>query len=317
MISKAQLKISVIVCSYGRVGILKKAIQSLLVQTLDKNLYEIIIVDNFSSPKLDLLVVTFRKSYKLPLIDLVVEKKQGLGYARNKGVEHAQGQYIAFLDDDAQADKKWLETALGCFKTVDSKPVAVGGPIFPIYKGSKPSWFKDRYEIRNWGEEPRFLKKGETFSGSNMILDKDIVNKFAGFDTQVGMKGELLSLGEETSLFTKIWQNTKNVNLFYYQPKLIVYHLVTSKKMTVSYQLKRSFAAGQSFYQQSRTNNILTYTINLIKYFIGFFAIGVFAIFSFFQHKRWQNWAVEELSPVFYSLGFLSKVFRLNISLKR
>ena len=128
---------------------------------------------------------------------------------------------IAFLDDDARAEPDWLEQALRLFERVEPSPFAVGGPIEPFYLAPKPDWFKDEYEIRSWGDEPRFLRTGETFSGSNMIFTKTALRVHGGFSDRFGMKGERLSVGEETVLFDEIWRGSPDAPL-YYSPELVV-----------------------------------------------------------------------------------------------
>ena len=133
---------------------------------------------------------------------------------------------MAFLDDDAFADTHWLESALNLFKNVEPAPSVLGGPIYPFYNSIKSSWFKDEYESRNWGEEPRFLRTYESFSGSNMIFRKDVIEKCHGLDVRAGMKGNLISLGEETALFNKIWKNYGDITKMFYSPILIVFHTI-------------------------------------------------------------------------------------------
>src|SRR3989338_11158164 len=102
------IKISVIICTYNNVKCLKQAILSLVDQTLDKNLYEILVVDNNSSYETVLQVKSLQHK-SLAEVRLIKELKQGLGYARNKGLKSAKGEYVAFIDDDAKADEYWLE----------------------------------------------------------------------------------------------------------------------------------------------------------------------------------------------------------------
>jgi glycosyltransferase involved in cell wall biosynthesis len=193
-------QLSVVVCTYNRADMLSTALESLVQQTLDKRLYEVIVVDNASSDATPEVLRGLRARYGEWNIVLAREDRLGLGYARNAGVREARGAYVAFMDDDAWADKDWLKLALGCFEYVKPTPFVVGGPILPFYDSPRPAWFKDEYEIRTWGQKPRFLRQGESFSGSNIIFNKDIIETYGGFDVQVGMKGYHLSVGVETNL---------------------------------------------------------------------------------------------------------------------
>jgi glucosyl-dolichyl phosphate glucuronosyltransferase len=309
--------VSVVICTFNRAELLKNAIESILDQSLPKKDYEIIIVDNNSHDEtLDLLrEIQYRISE--PEIKIVTEAKQGLGFARNTGVKNAHGKYVAFMDDDAIADREWLETAVHLFNNVKPPPLAMGGPILPFYNSIKPSWFKDDYESRTWGDKSRFLKPFESFSGSNMIFRKEIIDKSRGFDVQVGMKGDYISVGEETALFDNIWSNYGDSIPMFYSPHVIVFHLVEQYKMTVAYQLKRSFAAGQSFYVVNMPKNFrkkLRLIVGLMKS-IGKF--GGLSLVGLFTHHNIENWAVEMLSPIISNIGMLGSCFGICLSVKQ
>lgn len=305
-------EISIVICTYNRKDFLKEIIKDLVNQMLDKSWYEIIIVDNGSTDGTLQLVKRLQQKYKKPRLVLLQEKKLGLGFARNCGVKKARGKYVAFLDDDAKTSNNWLVCALDIFKDVKPEPKVVGGSIYPFYLSSKPQWFKDKYETRLWGKRARFLKQGESFSGSNIFFQKRLIEKFGGFDERIGMKGSDLSVGEETSLFEKIWQSKKD-GIFYYSPRLIVYHAVPSYKMTVSYQLKRSFVAGQALSIRSNSVQPPIRVIKTIIYFFFLIVFGFFAIIQLVRYRLYQNWLVEKVGPIAYMLGYICNSIGLHI----
>ena len=227
--------ISIIVCTYNRSNLLRRAVKSLTEQTLAKSRYEIIVVDNNSSDDTKEVVALLQKQHSKVNIKFINEANQGHNYVRNAGIRNSRGKFIAFLDDDAYADKNWLVTILDCFNRVKPKPLVVGGLVKPFYLTPKLSWFNDKYEMRSWGEKERFLVKGESFSGSNMIFRKEIIAKYGGFDSKAGMKGNYMHLGDETGLFENLWKGYGNKNFMFYSPKIIVYHAVFANKMSIGY----------------------------------------------------------------------------------
>jgi glycosyltransferase involved in cell wall biosynthesis len=289
-------KISVIVCTYNRSEHLGGALRTLCHQTLDKSEYEVIVVDNNSADGTRELVEEFCR------------------YARNRGWREARGKYVAYIDDDARAGEHWLKTALALLENTKPVPLCLGGPILPFYNTTKPIWFKE--EIRAWGDSPRYLGPGESFSGSNMIWRKEIVETLGGFDVRSGVRGDYLSIGEETVLFEKIWHSFEQPH-FYYSPELAVHHWVPPAKMTVAYQLKRAFAAGQSW-NRSHGPKI---SWRRLRFIIG----GVWDIATMVgqllrrrkEHAYFQNWLIEEGRPVFVKLGTLSGVMGLDIRLRQ
>ncbi len=86
------LTVSVIIPSYNRAWTLKEAVESVLSQ--DVGDFELIVVDDGSTDDTPSLL----RSYPQALV--VAQKRRGVSAARNAGIRHASGQYIAFLDSD-------------------------------------------------------------------------------------------------------------------------------------------------------------------------------------------------------------------------
>lgn len=310
------IHISAIICAYNRAKLLTGVLESLVRQLLSPHHYEIIIVDNASTDDTSSVVQTFQREYLEHTIVQIYEPRLGLGYARNTGLQHAHGGYIAYLDDDARASSDWLKVALELFESVKPTPICLGGPILPFYDASKPEWFKDDYEVRTWGDSPRFLHRGESFSGSNMVWRKEVLDAFGGFDVRVGVKGDYLSLGEETVLFDKIW-HFLDQPLFYYSPKLLVHHWVPPFKMTASYQLKRAFIAGQVWAQLHASKVFHRRLRFLAKSLFAIAKRSSLAVARRNAHRNWENWLVEEWSEVASSVGALMGAFELVIPIRQ
>ena len=306
------IKISVIVCTYNRSELLGGNLRTLCHQTLDNSEYEVIVVDNNSADGTRELVGEFCRQFSN--VRYCFEPQQGLSYARNRGWQEAKGKYVAYIDDDARAGEHWLKTALVLLENTRPTPLCLGGPILPFYTTTKPIWFKE--EIRTWGDSPRYLRSGESFSGSNMIWRKEIVETLGGFDVTSGVRGDYLSLGEETLLFEKIWHSFDQPH-FYYSPELVVHHWVPPAKMTVAYQLKRAFAAGQRWNRHHGPR----ISWRRLRFLIG----GILDIVTMVgqllrrrkEHAYFQNWLIVEGRPIFVKLGTLSGVMGLNIRLRQ
>ena len=99
--NKAIEEISVIIPTYNRCDLLKRAINSVIKQTIRPK--EIIIVDNGSTDQTYQMV-----SSLFPEVDYFIEKKRGVSAARNKGILESKSKWIAFLD----SDDAWKPTKL-------------------------------------------------------------------------------------------------------------------------------------------------------------------------------------------------------------
>ena len=112
--SELKRGISVILPTFKGEKWILKCLESLADQTLDKKLFEVIIIINGEKDNTETLVDKFQKSHsELRIIKLVI-KKSGASNARNKGIKKASRQYITFIDDDDWISQNYLESLYDC-----------------------------------------------------------------------------------------------------------------------------------------------------------------------------------------------------------
>ena len=93
--------ISVIITAYNRKEFLKEAVNSVLDQTLDKDIYELIVIKNF--------ITEFDQEWKSRGIKLIYKPVGSIGDFLYTGVSHSRGSIISFLDDDDTFAKNKLK----------------------------------------------------------------------------------------------------------------------------------------------------------------------------------------------------------------
>ena len=96
------MKISVIIPTFNRLDLLKRAIDSVLNQSIKP--YDIIVVDDGSIDDTSEMI-----QHKYKSINLIQQKNSGVSAARNNGIKNAQGDWIALLDSDDEWGKNKLE----------------------------------------------------------------------------------------------------------------------------------------------------------------------------------------------------------------
>ena len=238
-------RISTIICTLNRAAYLQRAIQSLVDQTLPKEQYEIIVVDNGSTDNTKAVVEGFEHFENLRYI---YEPIMGLSQARNTGWQNAHGEYIAYLDDDAIACPEWLEKIVEAFETVQPKPGSVGGKVVPIWEVERPTWLSKQLErplsIVNWADRPTSLTEGYQFlAGTNVAYPRHILDEVGGFSTNLGRKASNLLSNEEILLKRQL----KRRNLAtYYDPDICVYHNIPAERLTKRWFYRRAFWQGMS-----------------------------------------------------------------------
>lgn len=238
-------RVSVVICTLNRHAYLRKAIESLLNQTLAHEQFEIIVVDNGSTDKTREVVcdeLSWAKNLRY-----IHEPREGLCWARNTGWMRAAGEYVAYLDDDAVACPTWLETILLAFKTIEPMPGCVGGKVELIWEGPRPVWLSDDLagylSFVNWSSVPMFLTGKQYFAGVNFAFPKKVLQEIGGFDARLDRRGaNLLSNGDiliERLLERKGYR-------CYYDPQIAVKHVVPRDRLRRQWFVRRFHWQGVS-----------------------------------------------------------------------
>jgi glycosyltransferase involved in cell wall biosynthesis len=260
--------VSVIISTFSidRANHVASCIKSLRKQTLLPE--EIILV---LDP--DEALLEFYKSCMPHDVKIVVSEGYGLSYARNAGVKNAKGEIIAFIDDDAVADERWLENLVKSYD--DLHVVGVGGLIKPIWESSRPIWFPEEL---NWtvGCSYKGLPERKTYVrnpiGCNMSFRKDVFEKVGYFRTSIGRVGKKLMASEEMELSIRILEKIPKSKIVY-DHSTTVYHKVPKSRANVKYVVKRSLYEGFSkalitnFIKQNPTS-ILSVEERYLKYLL-------------------------------------------------
>ena len=239
------IKISAIICTFKRPEYLRHALRSLCEQSLPREQYEIIVVDNAVETEVRQVV----KDFEDGRVNLryLPEVKVGLSRARNTGLKAAAGRYVAYIDDDARADVHWLEALVAAFEQVSPAPSAVGGRVWLDWQGEKPSWVPERhlslYTYVDHGNGAHSLANDEYLVGANIAFEKEALCSVGGFDPTLGRQGPVLLSGEEAAILAELRQTRRGV---YYEPAAVVWHSVDQSRKRPSWLLRRLFWDGAS-----------------------------------------------------------------------
>ncbi|HYL60832.1 MAG TPA: glycosyltransferase [Candidatus Acidoferrales bacterium] len=171
-------KASVVVCAYNAASTLRECLDSVL--TLNYPDYEIIVIDDGSTD------ATAQIGEQAGVRTIRVEH-QGLGAARNAGVEAASGEVVAFIDADARADRDWLYHLVETI--VRRNAGAAGGPNFP----PPPDSARAAAMAAAPGLPREVRAVDDTLSqlcGCNMAFAKSALAKVGGFDPMFTTAGD-------------------------------------------------------------------------------------------------------------------------------
>ncbi|MEK6531623.1 MAG: glycosyltransferase family A protein [Deltaproteobacteria bacterium] len=286
---------SVVVCTYNRAGLLSSCLDSLAGQSADPETFEVIIVDNNSTDKTPEVAKAYleRKNFRC-----IREEKQGLSHARNAGFTVAGGEYAAYIDDDARADKDWVREMTE-FTKRRPDAVAFGGPYRHFSLAKLPEWCRESYFSWGLGDTERPLQASEWLNGTNMAYRRTILSGLNGFDAGLGMRRYSISYGEETRLLSEI----KRLGLpIYYVPQMKVEHFAPEYKQRVWWFVKSSYAGGRDSWRIFRDNGdgffkVLVQTLNALARLVSGFIKGML------RGLHYKTAFVDSSADFFYLAG--------------
>ena len=184
--------------------------------------------------------------------------KPGLSHARNIGVAHADGDIIAFVDDDVVLCSDWAEKLVKTFDE-DRSVVGVSGSALPLWEDSAMAWLPDEFQwlvsCTGWFDGSRGLPLRNAW-GMNMAFRREVFG-YALFDEQLGgnkgaRDGSKLGLLAEDAVFSlRVREATGGRIVF--DPNVRVYHKVSRYRLTPRYVRRRAFWEGYTKAVLART----------------------------------------------------------------
>ncbi len=231
---------------------------------------------------------------------------------RDIGAEHAKGEVLAFLDDDAYPCEEWLTLAVKDFQ--DPEVAAVGGPavtppteelmrragglVYESFLISGPL----RYRYRK--EKKRLI---DDYPSCNLLVRKDIFEQLGGFKTNFWP-------GEDTVLCLEITQRLKKKIV--YDPEVLVFHhrrplYLPHLKQVKNYALHRGYFVKRFPETSLRWHYfipsvfllwlifglVLSFAVSSL-FFVWFISVGIYALFVIFSSYEKRDLKLSRLAAL-------------------
>lgn len=235
------MEVSCVIATHNRKTIYK-AIESIIQQS---HSVELIVVDDGSNPpvcKEGIRII--RNSYP-----------RGLSVCRNIGLGASSGEIIAFMDDDAWAEKDWVEQLVRSF--VAGADI-VGGMVVPVWERPRPWWLKDSMlHLLAINIQSRCIL------GCNFAVRRDLLERLNyKFEEKLGRKYNNLVVGDESELLFAV---RKTGYKYLFNDAAVVYHMVPKERIRFLYFLKRNFWEGRT---ESRRHRVKSHLICYLRWLV-------------------------------------------------
>ncbi len=234
--------LSIVIPTYARPQKLQKTIDSLRnLDTRGLPPCELLVVNNSPQRSISsILNITISgievREIKEPVI--------GLSQARNSGIAHSCGTWLAFVDDDVTLHPFWLKAIV---EGINNYPEATffGGRIIGSIEGPIPEWCMSSNNIQPWlhgvignydlgaSDQEYNPNTMEEFFGANFICRKTLLEEHGTFNTMLGLSGNRSRVaGEDTEVVRRLQSNGANG---YYLAEALVWHRFPSIKLDPDY----------------------------------------------------------------------------------
>lgn len=230
------MNISLCMATYRRVDRLQILLDDLVCQRHPPN--EVVVVDNDAAGSAR-SVVERRRELGAPFpIHYDIQPVKNISLTRNRTVELASGDWIAFIDDDERAPPGWLAQLADAATRYNADGVL--GPVEPVVPTHAPSWLRDG-GFYDWAR----MKTGTVIPLNklrfgNVLLRATLLRTGAPpFDPNYGLTG-----GEDGDLLARLVQNGARI---VWCDEAIVREPVEAARLSLRWLLRRALRGGQDF----------------------------------------------------------------------
>jgi glycosyltransferase involved in cell wall biosynthesis len=244
------LELSVVICAHNpRPHYLRRVLEALRSQTLPKQQWELLLIDNSSS---DPLMAQWDLSWH-PNGRHILEIELGLSAARQRGICETSGSVLVFVDDDNVLDPNYLSTAWSIGIEWPKLGTWGSGAIIPEFELEPAESVKAFFpylslrdaDVARWGNVPAVES---TPWGAGLCVRREVAASYCRLNEQSALKltdrkgKSLLSCGDvEISYVAR--HDGLGTGVF---PELKLIHLIPKERLSTDYLLKMFQAANTS-----------------------------------------------------------------------
>ena len=189
--------LNVLICTYRRPELLRKALHGIERAAKRMNAVEIIVVDN--DAKLSAQAITTEFSLSTPLkVKYLSQPIQNISLTRNMALSHATAPWIALIDDDEVPDESWLSNLMQTATSYEAD--VVFGPVISEFDQNAPEWASKGTLFQRPRFATGFIVPINQTRTSNVLIRMDRFAKDAfRFDPALGLSG-----GEDSEFFGRL-----------------------------------------------------------------------------------------------------------------
>jgi glycosyltransferase involved in cell wall biosynthesis len=250
------IEISVIITTHNpHQERLRRTLRGLELQTMPVGGWEIILVDNASTPPVTREQID--PSGCLPNLSVFREEKLGLTFGRLRGLSQAVGAIIVLVDDDNVLDPHYLSATAEIFARLPKLGVGGGRRIPEWIDFVPPAWVIEFFPLLALDDPPAAKEdfgpmimgfRDNSPIGAGMIARKEALRPWITECTQSlsplpGRKGKELGSGEDHEMVILADEAGWHAGYF---PQLLLTHLIPGSRLTKAYLARLNHGTNKS-----------------------------------------------------------------------
>jgi len=225
--------ICVCICTYKRPEFLKRLLDELGTQSTDGLLtYSIVVTDNDHFQSAKPVVLDFAAGSPIP-IKYCVEPRQNIALARNKAIENAAGDFVAFIDDDEFPTKRWLLTLFNACNEYGVDGAL--GPVKPHFDQKPPTWVVKSKLYERPTYPTGFVIDGTKGRTGNVLLKMQVL------ESDGPLFRPEFRAGSDQDFFRR---SIENGHVFIWCNEAVAYEVVPPVRWKRTFMLRRAILRG-------------------------------------------------------------------------
>lgn len=260
------MKISVIIPTFRPKDYLWECLKSLELQTLKRELFEVILVLNGEREPYYRNIVSYLSAHHTLPCRLIYNAVPGVGTARNKGLDEARGEYICFMDDDDLVTENYLESLLG----VASQDTTALSYITTFDDGQKN--FRDIYisqQYQNTQERlPYTVARRYLYVPYAKMLHRSVIGN-RRFNTRLKNGEDALFMFLISDRMKWVKFTDKTAEYRYRQRPESAFNAPKPASYHISNMLQCQYEVSRIFWRHPLTYSLMVYVKHILAAFMG------------------------------------------------
>lgn len=234
------MRVSVCIATYRRPERLRAVIDDLARQRRPPD--QIVIVDNDSAGSAQPIVERLRSDHSAMRIDYAIQPARNIAQTRNLTVALADGNWLAFIDDDERAPEDWLQQLLLAAERYSADGILA--PVEPQVPPDAPPWIR-RGRFYDFPRLPSgaIVPLNRMRFGNVLLRGERLRAEPGPFDPSYG-----LSTGEDGDLLVRLVHKGARI---IWCDEAIVWEPIEPKRLSLRWLMMRALSGGQEFARQT------------------------------------------------------------------